>query len=146
MSGTFTCLCNGGLHFVHIIPHGFWQDPSTDLNGVREILQKEQSVNPGNNDYRSSKYCILLYIFPLISLTALRLSADPETRYALLTNFATVSIFIKPFHRISCLAKNRDVSSTDGDSEAIDLKHTCLKLFIGMSLDAAYMRVDFKVV
>lgn len=80
-------------------------------------------------------------MFPLINLTAFRFSAGPETRYALLTNFATVSMFIKPFHRISCLAKNCDVSSTDGDSEATDLKHTSKKLFIGVSLDAASMCV-----
>lgn len=67
---------------------------------------------------------MVLYIFLLINLTALRFSAGPETRYALLTNFATVSIFIKPFHRISCLAKNCEVSSTDGDSDVTDLKHT----------------------
>lgn len=67
---------------------------------------------------------VVLHIFLLIGLTALRFSADPETRYALLTNFATVSMFIKPFHRISCLAKNRGVSSTDRDSDVTDLKHT----------------------
>lgn len=44
--------------------------------------------------------------------TVLRFSADPETRYALVTNFATVSIFKKPFHTISCLAKNCVVSSS----------------------------------
>lgn len=47
-----------------------------------------------------------------VYFTVLRFSADPETRYPLVTNFATVSIFKKPFHTISCLAKNCVVSSS----------------------------------
>lgn len=48
----------------------------------------------------------------LKDFTALRFSADPETRYPLVTNLATVSIFKKPFHTISCFARNRVVSSS----------------------------------
>lgn len=129
MSGRSTCLCDRCLYFIHIIPNGFWQDPSSNQNGVGEILQE---VRPVNNSYRPPEYFRALYSFPLINLTAFRFSAGPETRYALLTNLATVSMFMKPFHRISCLAKNCDVSSTDGGSEATDLKHTSIKPFIGV--------------
>lgn len=38
--------------------------------------------------------------------TAFRVSADPETRYPLVTNLATVSMLRKPFHTMSCFARN----------------------------------------
>lgn len=55
--------------------------------------------------------------------TALRLSPGPETTYPLVINLATVSMFRKPFHSISCLDRNCAVTPSAGDWETIILKH-----------------------